>query len=238
MVEPRPRGQPRPLETRYPCPVCLGATLEKTRVDAAGTLVLDHCRRCGGVWFEEGEVVRLRATDPVSLWSRIAPAEELVSPRCHDCLAHVDRRVGTCPACGREQRLACPHCRESLRPVAHEGLRVDACEACRGIWFDHHELWAIWRTEVGGALERRGVGVAGPAAGRGGDVAGGVGEAVLYAPDLVLYTVLQAREAAAHGAAAGLPAAAEATGAVVEAAGEAAAGVFEVIVEVLAGLFG
>ena len=50
-------------ETRWPCPVCLGVKMEKTVVGKGeggpDSLTLDHCARCGGMWFELGEVQRL-----------------------------------------------------------------------------------------------------------------------------------------------------------------------------------
>ena len=46
----------RELEARYPCPVCLGVAMTKTPIGRDGALVLDHCARCGGVWFDAGEL--------------------------------------------------------------------------------------------------------------------------------------------------------------------------------------
>jgi Zn-finger nucleic acid-binding protein len=59
------------LEPRYPCPVCLGLPLEKLSIAEASGLVLDYCRRCGGIWFDETEVDALRATKRGALGQRV-----------------------------------------------------------------------------------------------------------------------------------------------------------------------
>lgn len=83
-----------PLETRYPCPVCLGAKLEKVVV--ADGLTLDHCPRCGGVWFEAGEVQRLRRTDAAALWREIVQRDGVHAMQCHSCRTHMPRTDTSC----------------------------------------------------------------------------------------------------------------------------------------------
>ena len=60
------------IGTRYPCPVCLGAKLNKIMVGVQAPVEIDHCRRCGGVWLEHGEIPRLRLNPPAALWAEIA----------------------------------------------------------------------------------------------------------------------------------------------------------------------
>src|SRR5436853_562362 len=53
------RDQERsPLESKMPCPVCLGVTMTKVTLGAGGknALTLDHCGRCGGIWFDGGDL--------------------------------------------------------------------------------------------------------------------------------------------------------------------------------------
>ena len=50
---------PSTPEPRYDCPVCTGLPMKKlkiTRQHEEVFLTLDCCQRCGGVWFDEGEV--------------------------------------------------------------------------------------------------------------------------------------------------------------------------------------
>lgn len=222
----------RALQARYPCPVCLGVKLRKTSIGEDGDLVLDHCERCGGVWFELGEVQALRRVRPRALWSRIAQRPEPHRMACHDCRTLMGRHDPVCPACGWKNRLDCPVCQVPMEHASHEGIRLDACRECRGVWFDHDELAAIWNRALGRALAGRRRGKLSEA----GAESLFLVEALAYDPFLAFYGV----HAAGHVLGAGaevLSHAPEAAGGVVEAAGEVAGGLFETIVEIIGGLF-
>ncbi|WP_419950155.1 zf-TFIIB domain-containing protein [Candidatus Palauibacter sp.] len=220
-------------ETRWPCPVCLGVKMEKASLAAEGgggrgPLTLDHCTRCGGMWFELGEVQRLRSERPESLWARIPARDERHRAQCHTCRALLDRDAPRCGTCGAKTRLGCPVCDTRMLQVRQSELTLDVCKRCKGVWFDHHELEAIWQLERGRAIAKRGRdGSLARGAETGADV---LLETLFWAPELVFVGAHVAGHAAA--------AAAEAAPAVLEAAGDAAASVFEAIVEIVAGIFG
>ena len=100
---------------------------------------------------------------------------------------------------------------------AHQGLTLDVCQRCRGIWFDHHELAALWRLNLAEAARRHGRGT--DALGIGGDV---LMDAMIWTPGLVL-----------HGAAG----AAQVGGAAIEVVGSAAEGVFSAVLDIISSLF-
>ncbi len=220
-------------ETRWPCPVCLGVKMEKTSLgtgagDASGPLTLDHCARCGGMWFELGEVQRLRSERPESLWARIPARDERHRAQCHACRAFVDRDAPECAACGAKTRLNCPACDTRMLQVRQSSLTLDVCKRCKGVWFDHHELEAIWELERDRLVARRGRdGAVGRTAEAGADV---LFETLFWAPDLVFV--------GAHVAGHAVAAAAEAAPAALDAVGDAAASVFEAILEIVGGIFG
>ena len=220
------------LAIRYPCPVCLGVQMQKTPVGPRGSqVVLDWCRRCGGIWFEAGELLRVRNRAPDELWKRVARRKRRFNMQCHSCLAWMDRGTEKCPACGWRNRIDCPQCQRQIEPRTHQGLTLDACNGCKGVWFDHDELAAIWTMSLAAALERRS-GAEAVA------VDGGVGlvDVLVYSPDLVFYGA----HAAGHvvGASAELLAhAPEAAIGAVEVVGEAAGSVFEVILSIIGGIF-
>ncbi|WP_419857470.1 zf-TFIIB domain-containing protein [Candidatus Palauibacter irciniicola] len=220
-------------ETRWPCPVCLGTRMEKTSLgagagDAAGPLTLDHCGRCGGMWFEFGEVQRLRSERPESLWARIPAREERHRAQCHACRAFVDRDAPKCAACGAKTRLNCPACDTRMLQVRQSSLTLDVCKRCKGVWFDHHELEAIWEMERDRLVARRGRdGAVARTADTGADV---LFETLFWAPDLVFV--------GAHVAGHAVAAAAEAAPAALDTVGDAAASVFEAILEIVGGIFG
>jgi Zn-finger nucleic acid-binding protein len=136
------------LEPRYPCPVCLGVPLEKLSIAEASGLVLDYCRRCGGIWFDENEVGALRAAKRGALGQRVRLTDAAWRMRCHYCQAVMDRNVNQCPACHHLNRLRCPKCDRELRTVQRGALKLDACRRCRGVWFDNVELAGIWNSSV------------------------------------------------------------------------------------------
>ena len=218
---------------RYPCPSCLGVKLHKVVIGGDRRLVLDYCRRCGGMWFEHGEVQQLRARDPRALWDQIARRAAPSRSACHNCHAWMDRNVGECPACGWLNRIDCPVCARPMIAQRHENLRLDVCAACKGVWFDHEELAAIWKLSLDASLVRRPAGAAADAADTGGHVLLG---ALVYSPDLVFYGA-HAAGFAVHGTAQELAHAPELLSGAVEGAGAAAEGIFGVIASIFEGLF-
>lgn len=244
------------LETRYPCPVCLGVKMEKVTVPASRgvatardvanppDLVLDHCARCGGVWFEAGEVQQLRRANAAALWKQVVQRDEVHAMQCHECRSHVPRTDPKCAACGWKAVLDCPECDRPMRVARQSGMRIDYCTHCKGAWFDHDELTGIWKMEVDALVKRRGT--------RALDAAGDVVllDVLLYDPFIAWYGI----HAAGHviggighalGSAGSLDAvggaASGAAGAIGDAAGAAsdvAAGLFETIAEIIGGIFG
>ena len=100
------------------------------------------------------------------------------------------------------------------------GVTLDICTKCKGVWFDHHELEAIWRMERGRVAAR--------SDGREGlDAAA---EALLWAgPDVAFVGAVGAAQVA--------DAAAETAPAFLQGVAEAAGNVFESLVEIVTGLF-
>jgi Zn-finger nucleic acid-binding protein len=214
----RPGG---PIETRWPCPVCVGARMEKIHIrDKAGTLTLDTCPRCGGLWFERGEVGQLTTRKPSSLSSHVATRTDRVRPPCLGCHSPLDRDAEKCGVCGQRNVLHCPSCDREMERREHAGLILDFCRHCHGVWFDNAELSAIWRLKLADAVaSRRQSGGVSDAAAIGGDV---LLNAMFWTPDLVIYGGMAAGQAA---------------GAAVEVVGSAAGGVFEAVMEIISGLF-
>jgi Zn-finger nucleic acid-binding protein len=232
------------LSPRLPCPVCLGTTMEKLAIGPGGALQIDHCRRCGGVWLEHGEVQQMRTLKEHELWQQVEPRHFAFRMRCHDCHAPMERADEACPACGWTNLLDCPACQHPMRVEMHAGLRLDLCRGCKGIWFDHHELKAIWSASFDRAL-RKGPLPHGTAAGAVADGAAShaLFDVLFFGPDLAYHGARAAGHAAVAAAdllsqlpeaIAGTP---EAAASVFEAAGEASGSVFGVVVEIIGGIF-
>jgi Zn-finger nucleic acid-binding protein len=227
-----------PLEARLPCPVCLGVQMEKVQMgNATSLLVLDHCPRCGGVWFEKGEAQQLTRHAPAELWKHIPPRESGPKPPCHGCHAPLDRDADRCAVCGAKNELACPICDKTMQRRHESGLTLDVCANCKGIWFDHAELKSLWAITLDAANRRR-PGRASEAAAVGGDI---LLESLFWAPGLVIDTGV----AAAHGLGQAVGAlggisvdgAASAAMGAAEVVGGAAEGLFETILSIIGSIF-
>ena len=188
-------------------------------------LTLDLCRRCGGIWFEPGEFRLLRSGAHVELGTRVVSSPH--KARCHTCLAPVGRDAESCPACGAANTIDCPHCCRPTQRYTHDGISLDVCPACRGVWFDRHELSAIWTVAIATVIKDRG-GSASGGPGPAGDGAGFLLEALLYTPDVGALVVEGSHEVAGSAIQA-FAATPEAAASVVEAAGV----VFEALLRIV-----
>jgi Zn-finger nucleic acid-binding protein len=215
------RSPDRELETRWPCPVCVGVMMEKKNFPgSAGSLTLDYCPRCGGLWFDRGEVGRIAQHQESVIRPLLIDPAARVNPPCQGCGTPLDRNAEKCVVCGRRNILDCPVCDEPMERREREGLVLDVCKRCQGVWFDNAELSAIWRLKLAEATQ------AARRRGRASDVAAIGGDVLLntmfWSPDLVLY---------------GGMAAGQAVGAAAEVVGSAAGGVFEAVMDIISGLF-
>ena len=202
------------IESRIPCPVCLGVLMVKESPPQRN-LTLDLCRRCGGMWFEPGEFRILRSGPRVELANAIVSSPH--TARCHACMASVHRDAELCLACGAHNKIDCPHCSRPTRRITHDGLTLDVCTKCRGVWFDRHELSMIWTVAIATVVEAEGANSSRAlrATSDGGSV---LLDALLYSPDLGA-VVVEGSLHVAGSAIDGIATAPEAAGIIVDAAG-------------------
>lgn len=52
------------------------------------------------------------------------------------------------------KRLQCPRCQSKLTTVAFEGVEIDRCDSCSGVWLDSGELEQLRQKETGGWFSR------------------------------------------------------------------------------------
>ena len=124
--------------------MCLGIKLVK--IQLSSDLLLDACRRCGGIWFDDQEVQALRAVRPHVLWTHVVPTPVPHVMKCHACRASLDTNARKCAACGWNKRIACPVCTTQM--TLYTTLRLDACKHCKGVWFDNADLATIWNGQL------------------------------------------------------------------------------------------
>jgi Zn-finger nucleic acid-binding protein len=190
---------------------------------------VDRCSRCGGIWFDRGELDHLGTMPDESRAVLTVAAADRPPALCHQCHAPIDRAAPQCAGCGHENRIQCPRCERSMEVVRRSGLALDVCRPCEGVWFDQAELEAIWTASLHRALEKRGA-----------SRPDGLGKNAV-ASEVALHTVIFMPE---HLLGAGIASAAEATGSIgelsgqaFEAVGEAAGTVFDAVVDIIGGIF-
>lgn len=102
-------------EPRYHCPVCVSLPMKKLHlVHGDQSLVLDHCQHCGGMWFDAGEVQKLRQYPLSTLSTRIALTRPEKRTACRSCYRLIDRNVSECQYCGHPNQIDCPICQVSM----------------------------------------------------------------------------------------------------------------------------
>lgn len=106
------------------CPLCNTSLTPKD----IGTVEVDECGQCGGIWFDKGEFSQTRDhTDEDLKWMDF------------DIWKHRDRFQV------RESPRLCPNCRipmTSLRYGQTE-VEIEYCDQCQGIWLDNGEFSRI-----------------------------------------------------------------------------------------------
>jgi Zn-finger nucleic acid-binding protein len=93
-----------------------------------GSVALDGCKDCGGLWFDAQELNKLTREDGVSL-----TAVEQAFTR-------------TVSADGDYGSRQCPKCEKMLRAYSFPhtpDVQVDICDHCKGVWLDDGELQKI-----------------------------------------------------------------------------------------------
>lgn len=101
-----------------------------TQFDFLG-VQLDFCPETGGIWFDQGELGRIRAASA----EHFAHLDALVVPEVGDTKLH-----------GRMQKL-CPNCALPLEPFTYQlcsPVTLDTCDSCGGVFAEDGELTAIY----------------------------------------------------------------------------------------------
>lgn len=91
---------------------------------------LDVCPDCAGIWFDDGELLKLRELGDVEL----EEVEDVVVPSAPDGQHNV-----------ASNRL-CPTCETAMQEFSYlytTKVKLDSCDKCFGTWVDEGELTAM-----------------------------------------------------------------------------------------------
>ena len=92
-----------------------------------GGVFVDECRFCDGLWLDRDEPEALSRTDILG--------KHLLEPMTFD-----DSKKKM-----PEGERVCPRCESSLRVYVHNGVNVDVCGKCRGMFLDRWELQELFK---------------------------------------------------------------------------------------------
>jgi len=118
-------------ETR--CPRCQQPMREfnygyKKEDDYASTdIVINSCLPCKTVWLDSGEInaIRFARKIPIPVVNETHSKGQITST----------------------QTLLCPHCKtQKLTQINKEGIEIEFCPKCLGLWLDHGELYQLMET--------------------------------------------------------------------------------------------
>ena len=115
------------------CPVCDTAMNQvSVRANPGTLIVLDQCRRCGGIWCDKWELFPIDAEDALSL----DPLDEALLQN---------------PVALKKKTLYCPRCGDRLQvfhdPLLPQDLQFQRCRRCDGIWLKRGQLGRFKRLQ-------------------------------------------------------------------------------------------
>ncbi len=116
------------------CPKCAGAMSPVT----LGTVIIDHCGSCAGIWFDEGELQAGLAQGGKRELKRLSTAARAITGH--------DLKPANCPRCMRTIAL--------VRVPSPGGIspHVDVCPECGGVWYDGGEVAELLSDGLGGRI--------------------------------------------------------------------------------------
>ena len=129
----------------FNCPVCEHTRMDKIKLSSNGDdFEIDYCIKCYGIWFDKGEVEKMYHLNANVLAEKVTLKSRIFKMKCHSCFNFMDRNSNNCQNCNWENIIDCPICKKPLDVSLNEGIKLDYCNNCMGVWFDNIELSTIW----------------------------------------------------------------------------------------------
>jgi Zn-finger nucleic acid-binding protein len=158
--QPRAAAPERPSQMN--CPTCQVELFEFEFKHSPG-IKLDGCRKCQGIWVDDGELAaiyrRLVGEPAAAPTPPAAPPDIrqkarqalgfLTTVACPGCQQPNPTASLTCWACGvilkGKRGFLCPRCDQPLTGEVHLDMHLDLCDDCGGVWLDAGEFPALMR---------------------------------------------------------------------------------------------
>ena len=117
-------------ERKYECHKCW-VELKKEEIETFGpNVIIDVCPKCKGIWLDKGEL------------GKFLKDRKLTN--------YLTKHIGT----KSRSPMVCPRCGMTMDVEKAEGIEVDVCLSCGGVWLDQGELDKLKEiSEVGYELD-------------------------------------------------------------------------------------
>lgn len=113
------------------CPRCESPLQEETIKDISNSIQVDACHKCGGTWFDKGELEQIDKIVELSIIEiRKIPDKQSQFKKLH------------CPSCNLHPKMS------KLEHQRDKKVIIDYCQVCKGIWLDKGELEAIQKDNL------------------------------------------------------------------------------------------
>ena len=125
------------------CPVCKNALRSLT---VGKGVVIDFCPNCRGSWFDADELHQVYQDRNAASALLLPPLPNLKRDPvlCKQCETYHSRSEKYCPECKSPLPFLCPICRKPLQLSHRQGISLDCCHDCKGVWLDGGELTALF----------------------------------------------------------------------------------------------
>jgi len=107
------------------CPEC-HTNMKEMKYTASSELIIDYCATCSGMWFDGGEMGELNK----------------IAGNMDDVRLRISREVWNLRlSLHARSALSCPKCMQKTLHTFNtsEGVTVDLCDKCKGMWMDRGE---------------------------------------------------------------------------------------------------
>ena len=91
-----------------------------------GTVVIDHCAHCSGIWFDEGELQAGLAQGGKKKLKSLSTAARAITGH--------DLKPANCPRCSQDIALV------RIPSPGNNSPHIDVCSECGGVWYDGGEV--------------------------------------------------------------------------------------------------
>jgi Zn-finger nucleic acid-binding protein len=167
------------------CPVCKSSLRPLT---VGKGVVIDFCPQCRGSWFDADELHRVYQDRNAASALLLPPLPNLKRDPvlCKQCETYHSRSEKYCPECKSPLPFLCPTCKKPLQSSHRQGISLDCCHDCKGVWLDGGELTALFKY-YSTNIQKRNAGVE-PAVATAADVAL---DMFIWAPELYIAATAQ-----------------------------------------------